>query len=109
MRILAEGSYQRGAGNDFNICLSQPAVSQAFHECIEAMYNVLCPIWISFPRDDNETAEIKAYFYRKTGFPGVIGLIDGTHIKIIAPQTEERSKYFNRKGFFSLNVTVVRA
>ena len=32
------------------------------------------------------------------GFPGVIGLIDGTHVSIRAP-IEEPDAYINRKNF----------
>lgn len=102
MRILAEGSYQKGAGNDFNISLSQSSVSKVFKECIDVMYDELCHRWIYFEMDENEKDEIKDYFYRKTGFPG-----DGTNIKILPPPIEERFKYYNRKGFYSLNATVV--
>ncbi|XP_065366236.1 putative nuclease HARBI1 [Calliphora vicina] len=107
MRILAEGSYQKGAGNDYNVGLSQSSVSKVFKECINAMNSELCKSWISFKMSENEKFEIKEHFYNKTGFPGVIGCIDGTHIKILAPKTMERFKYYNRKGFFSLNATIV--
>lgn len=37
--------------------------------------------------------------------PGVIGCIDGTHIKITAPSNQEWA-YVNRKGVHSINVQV---
>lgn len=107
MRILAEGSYQKGAGNDYNVSLSQSSVSKVFNECINVMYDELCSMWISFHMNENEKIEAKEHFFNKTGFPGVIGCIDGTHVKILAPKIEERFKYYNRKGFYSLNVTLV--
>lgn len=107
MRILAEGSYQKGSGNDFNVSMSQSSVSNVFRECIEAMHRVLCHEWIVFPTDEVEKQQIKEHFFNRTGFPGVIGCIDGTHINIISPEKEEQFKYRNRKGFFSLNATVV--
>lgn len=107
MRILAEGSYQKGAGNDHYVNLCQTTVSESFNECIEAMYSELCPRWISFEVDEAEQNETKRHFYRKTGFPGVIGCIDGTHVSIIPPSIEDRFKYLNRKGFYSLNVMLV--
>ncbi|XP_059219925.1 putative nuclease HARBI1 [Stomoxys calcitrans] len=107
LRILAEGSYQKGAGNDFNVGLAQPTMSCVFHECIDAMYSELCSKWITFKMSEREKMEIKEHFYGQTRFPGVIGCIDGTHIKILAPTLSERWKYYNRKGFYSLNVMVV--
>ncbi|XP_024891921.1 putative nuclease HARBI1 [Temnothorax curvispinosus] len=40
------------------------------------------------------------------GFPGVIGAIDGTHIKIIAPKDHGES-YINRKGYHSIQLQVI--
>lgn len=107
LRILAEGSYQKGAGNDYNVGLSQSSVSKIFTECIDAMHSEICPSWISFQMTELEKSEIKDYFYKKFKFPGIIGCIDGTHIKILAPGVDERFKYYNRKGFYSLNATLV--
>lgn len=42
---------------------------------------------------------------RNYGFPGVIGAIDGTHVKIIAPRKDSDS-YINRKGFHSIQLQV---
>lgn len=40
------------------------------------------------------------------GFPGIIGVIDGTHIEI-RPPSRQRSAFINRKKFPSLNTQVV--
>lgn len=39
-------------------------------------------------------------------FPGIVGVIDGTHIAILKPREEEHA-YINRKGFHSLNAQIV--
>ena len=39
------------------------------------------------------------------GFPRIIGVIDGTHIRIRAP-TKDPNAYINRKKFHSLNTQV---
>ncbi|CAK1547959.1 unnamed protein product [Leptosia nina] len=49
---------------------------------------------------------IKRRFYRKFKLPGVLGCIDGTHVAIIRPNQHEE-RYFNRKGYHSLNVMVI--
>ena len=46
-------------------------------------------------------------FYERTGFPGIIGCVDETHIKIAGPCESSQHLYFNRKGFFSLNPMIV--
>ena len=50
--------------------------------------------------------EIKASFENKGGFPGVIGVVDGTDIRIRAPEQEPEA-YINRKKFHSINVQVL--
>ncbi|KAJ8934439.1 hypothetical protein NQ318_003834, partial [Aromia moschata] len=50
--------------------------------------------------NDAEKQEIEQYFRHKNRFPGIIGLIDGTHIKIDKPRDDPDS-YINRKGFYS--------
>jgi len=48
---------------------------------------------------------IKASF-EELGFPGVVGLIDGTHISIRAP-IKEPAAYINHRKFHSINVQVI--
>ncbi|KAL3973725.1 hypothetical protein ACER0C_022351 [Sarotherodon galilaeus] len=40
------------------------------------------------------------------GFPGVVGVIDGTHVRIIAP-SEDEAVFVNRRNFHSINVQIV--
>lgn len=49
-----------------------------------------------------EQIEIERAF-REKGFPGVVGVIDGTHIKIDRP-AEDPDSYLNRKHFHSIQV-----
>ena len=52
--------------------------------------------------------EIMQNFEAKGGFPGfpnIIGVIDGTHIRIKRP-TRQPDAYVNRKKFHSLNTQV---
>ena len=49
---------------------------------------------------------IKAVF-EEGGFPGVVGVIDGTHISVRAP-TEDSDAYINRKEFYSLQLQVLK-
>lgn len=53
---------------------------------------------------DLEKNEIERHF-REKGFPGVIGAIDGTHIKINKPEADPDS-YLNRKHFHSIQVSI---
>nr|CAI5838136.1 unnamed protein product [Callosobruchus analis] len=42
--------------------------------------------------------EIQRRFMEATGFPGVLGAIDCTHVAILPPHEEEHN-YLNRKNF----------
>lgn len=108
LRFLAQGSYQSSVGNDFNLGLSQPTVSLILEEMLDVLERVICPLFIKFEMTEEEKAECKLYFFEKTGFPGIIGCIDGSHIKIQAPKKDDQNMYYNRKGFFSLNAMLVR-
>ncbi|KAJ8039051.1 Protein ALP1-like [Holothuria leucospilota] len=61
--------------------------------------------FVRFPAN-NELPTFKATFYEIANFPSVIGAIDGTHVKIIAPHQYE-ADYVNRKNFHSINVQVI--
>lgn len=45
-------------------------------------------------------------FAQRTGFPDIIGALDGTHIKISKPQMHAQ-RYFSRKHFYSLQLQAV--
>lgn len=63
------------------------------------------PLFISWP-DRNEQTTISNHFFRKIGFPGVVGCIDGSHIPILGP-SDHRAAYINRKGFPSIQLQAV--
>lgn len=41
------------------------------------------------------------------GIPGVIGLVDGTHIALSRVPARDEWAYINRKGFHSINAQIV--
>nr|XP_022345040.1 uncharacterized protein LOC111137719 [Crassostrea virginica] len=61
-------------------------------------------IW--WPISSNVRTTIKTGFYAPARFPNVIGCIDGTHVRILAP-SEDENAYVNRKGFHSINVQAI--
>ncbi|KAL1489224.1 hypothetical protein ABEB36_014157 [Hypothenemus hampei] len=64
----------------------------------------LSPQVIKWPTNE-EQIEIEEH-YRGKGFPGVVGIIDGTHIRIDKPD-EDSDSYLNRKHFYSIQAQVV--
>ncbi|KAJ1518813.1 hypothetical protein ONE63_011574 [Megalurothrips usitatus] len=61
--------------------------------------------YISWP-DADKRVEISGAFQRATGFPGVVGCIDCTHVYITAP-VHDAIHYRNRHHSYSINVQAV--
>ncbi|XP_055850483.1 putative nuclease HARBI1, partial [Episyrphus balteatus] len=105
LRFFAQGSFQRAVGQDYLSSLSQTSVSRCITEVAIAL-NCIANRHVKFPRAA-QFLQIKRKFFDIAGFPGVIGLIDGTHIKIAAPRKEIEHVYYCRKGGHSKNVQII--
>lgn len=87
-------------------------VADRYNICIGALFKVikrvqyflsnLAPEVITWPNAE-EKAETEQFYRQKNGFPGIVGFIDGTHIKIDKPE-EDPDSYINRKGYYSIQV-----
>uniref|UniRef100_T1J696 DDE Tnp4 domain-containing protein n=1 Tax=Strigamia maritima TaxID=126957 RepID=T1J696_STRMM len=53
-----------------------------------------------------ERLEISAEMGKK-GVPNCIGFIDGSHLRLVSEPVEDGISYFNRKSFYSLNMTAI--
>jgi hypothetical protein len=103
-RFYAKGTFQIDIGDTANI--TQPSVSR----CIAAVTRIIvsiAPSYIHFPDTDEEIRRNKHQFYQLKRFPNVLGLIDGTHIKIAPPLGDDEKLYVCRKGGHSINVQIV--
>ncbi|XP_063913264.1 putative nuclease HARBI1 [Zophobas morio] len=107
LRFFAGGSYQLDVGGNYTVGLSQPSVSRAIHEIIDA-FNTPFMLYrfIKFPQTIEELTNIRQRFFIKFGLPGIIGCIDGTHVSIVTP-IENEHLYINRKRYHSLNVQII--
>jgi len=65
----------------------------------------LAPFFIKWPKD-HRVEEVMRGFAATSGFPGVIGAIDGTHINIRAPRINPEC-YVNRKNHHSIHLQVI--
>ncbi|XP_018403339.1 PREDICTED: putative nuclease HARBI1 [Cyphomyrmex costatus] len=59
---------------------------------------------IKFPNNDKEKDELAYHFSKMSGFPNVIGCIDGSYINIRTPKHKIRSTYANRYDKTSLTL-----
>nr|CAH0108003.1 unnamed protein product [Daphnia galeata] len=97
LQFYANGTFQSTVGNVLKI--SQPSVSR----CVRDVSNALCEIssdHIFFPAN---LLEIQRGFTEIANLRGVVGSVDGTHIRIARPHHDEEI-YVNRKGYHSINV-----
>lgn len=103
---MGSGSFQFGSGQCSYHNLLQPTVSRIFEQFLVALVSKASK-YIKFPRSEEELTLKKQGFYKKYGFPNVIGAIDGTHIQIQKPALWDAYAFFNRKGVYSINVQAV--
>lgn len=65
----------------------------------------LTSVFIKWPNEEKAN-EISNNFWHISSFPNIIGVIDGTHINIRAPQKDPEC-YVNRKGHYSIQLQVI--
>ncbi|XP_060845695.1 putative nuclease HARBI1 [Rhopalosiphum padi] len=116
LNFFVTGSYQTSVGNSRLMNLSQSSVSRCVKQIVAALNQPeIFNTWVKFPSNIQELDEVRNEFYRKTGFAGVIGCLDCTHIAIVSPSKNmnlvenqyPEYMYVNRKNYHSMNVQLV--
>ena len=103
LRFFASGSFLQVVGDIEGV--DKSSASRAVQH-VSQLLAAKQEMFIKWPTTAAEVNANKNGFYRKRRFPGVIGCVDGTHIRITAPHDNE-ADYVNRKGFHSINVQAV--
>lgn len=103
LRFYASGSFQLTVGDTVGI--SKATASRVVSR-VSAAIASLRPQYIVFPREEDR-ARIIQDFYNIANFPGVLGAIDCTHVKIQSPGGNMGEIFRNRKGYFSVNVQTI--
>lgn len=111
LRFFSEGITQKEIGQELLIGMSQSGISVILNEMITILGTKVVHKWISQPDRQKESKlksmqESMKYFFEKFQLPGVIGCVDGTHIKI-TPPVQNKHRYLNRRGFHSMNPMIV--
>lgn len=103
LRFFAPGRFLQVIGDTLGLAKSTVSriISNVSYAIAQKQIN-----FIKWPSTEAEVLQNKRGFYDKVGFPGVIGCVDGTHIRIQAPN-ENENDYVNRKGFHSINVQAI--
>ncbi|XP_050547929.1 putative nuclease HARBI1 [Daktulosphaira vitifoliae] len=111
LRFFASGSYQQDIGENRASSVSQPSVSKCITEVCNA-FNMptIFNKYVKFPSTLNELNHLRQEFTNEYGIPGVIGIVDCTHVAIVPPQTNgpcPEHIYVNRKNYHSINVQLI--
>lgn len=106
LRFLATGAFQGVIGRDVELSLGRSTVSTIMWRVINAIEAEICPHWIKLRMSSEEKRKSKLYFFENYEIPGIVGCIDGTHVRMVKP-SEDESLFYNRKGTFSMNAMIV--
>ena len=101
LRFYATGTFQRVIGDLIGV--SAFATCTTIHKVSKAIAKRRAQ-FLSFPEN---LADTKRKFYNVAHFPGAIGAIGCTQIRIICPNKENAMAFVNRKQFYSINVQAV--
>ncbi|KAM4617646.1 putative nuclease HARBI1 [Discoglossus pictus] len=101
--FYTSGSFQTRMGDTIGI--SQASMSRCVSNVTEALVERAAQ-FIHFPQEEASMQRLKDEFYNVAGVPGVLGVVDCTHVTIKAPNAEDLS-YVNRRGLHSLNCLLV--
>ena len=107
------GLWRLSTGNSFRTIskvfgIGKSTVIKLVNELISELVR-MSPEFIKFPKTTLETGAKIRSFRDFTGckIPQVLGAIDRTHIEILAPSSDSKVDYFNRKQKFTVNTQAV--
>ncbi|XP_068737172.1 putative nuclease HARBI1 [Montipora capricornis] len=103
LRFFASGSFLQVIGD--TVGLPKFTVSRTIRDVSAALIYKQNE-FIHWPTTVDEIQQVKEGFFHKGGFPGVIGCVDGTHIRLQCPSQNE-ADYVNHKGYHSINVEAI--
>ena len=104
LRFFASGSFQNIVGDIVGV--SQSSVSRILHAFVEAM-KPHAGTYIRFPLDSPEwVQQTKNFYVARSGFPDVLGVVDGCHFLLKKPHVDGDT-FYNRKGRVSINTQVI--
>ena len=101
LRFLATGAFHRVTGDLVGV--ARTTAGRKIHKVISAIAGIRRR-YITYPVTNADREVAKREFFEIGEFPGVVSVIDGTHVPILCPPGPDAELYRNRKGFMSINV-----
>ena len=77
-------------------------VSTLCKEVLQLICTHLKGRYVSWPGEFEQTI-INRAFFKKRGIPGIVGILDGSHIPIQLLRKIQAADYYSRKGYYSIN------
>jgi hypothetical protein len=108
LQFLRTNSFHKSVGSQHHIRVAKSVVCTNVNNVAKIIAS-LVPEVVKFP-DVEECKHIANEIFQLTGFPGAIGIIDGTHIGLVKPVSSGEvmpERFCNRKHFYSLNCVVI--
>ncbi len=102
LRFYATGTHLQVIG-DATVVADKSTVSRAVTRVTNALSRKLDD-FVCFPNSEEEMRGIRRDFYKIAKLPGIIGAVDGTHVSIQAPSSDQEPYYVKRDGYHSVNV-----
>ena len=97
---ITQGNSYTSITDQFDV--GKSTVSNIIKDVSKAIVQQLSRKYIRFSNVD-EAMRSMEFWREKTGIPGVVACIDGSHIPIIQPAHSDTA-YCNRKGYYSINI-----
>lgn len=82
-------------------------VCRYIHRITHKIVHHLTPKYVRFPQTNAERTIIKNNFLARFNLPGILGIVDGTHVGLAALPHDIELAFVNRKGYHSINVQLV--
>ncbi len=101
LRFYSGQAYLKIIGDTLGI--SEPSMSRVV-ATVSACLSKRLDEFVCIPSDSEK---LMRGFYEIANFPGIVGAVDGTHIRIQAPYGDQEPYYVNRKGYHSVNVQAI--
>ncbi|XP_013118380.2 putative nuclease HARBI1 [Stomoxys calcitrans] len=106
LRFFTAGICQQHVEDDSVFSLGRTTFCKTLNKMISILEEMVCPHWLQPLTDSEEILKSKKYFRDSYGIPDVIGCIDGCHIKLTKPTTND-DLYYNRCGQYSINAMII--
>ncbi|KAJ6639349.1 putative nuclease HARBI1, partial [Pseudolycoriella hygida] len=107
LNFFASGSYQRRVGQDAFASMSQTCVSRCVSSISRTIATKLMDRYIKFPQSIEKIEKLSQDFQKMYDFPGVFGIVDGSHIILSGLKRAVEFAFKNRNKSHSINAQFI--